>query len=232
MESIRIIPQEIEERISEMIGLSWTIFVNQFISNKYVINLEAPFQLHFSTILKSIGEMYCLRKGESSYINLEVNMGELKKNYVDIVIEYCIGSSSKTYKVPIELKYRTLSQSAEDIGVMEMYKDIYSLDQIVDRNIKTGEDDIIPFAYFFCITNNHRYIKPPSRGVKNVFKTYNGAYIEASSEYKYLGTKEGIKFHEKYGTLIFSKTYQFLWHEGMKVSDKEKYWFLKMKISK
>jgi len=230
MESIRIIPQKIDERINEMIELSWTIFVNQFLSNKYAINLEAPFQLHFSTILKSVGELYCLNKDEIFHINLEVNMGEQKKNYVDIVLEYYIGSLGRTYKVPIELKYRTLSQSAEDIGVMEMYKDIYSLDKITSKD--NEEDCIIPFSYFFCITNNSRYIKVPGYGLKTVFKTYNEAAIEAFKEYKYLETKEGKKFFDKYGALTFSKSYKFLWHEGDKVKDGEKYWFLKMKISR
>ncbi|GAB6152591.1 hypothetical protein JCM17380_13410 [Desulfosporosinus burensis] len=230
MESIRIIPQKIEERIDEMIELSWTIFVNQFLSNKYAINLEAPFQLHFSTILKSVGEMYCLNKDESFHINLEVNMGEQKKNYVDIVVEYCIGSSNETYKIPIELKYRTISQSAEDIGVMEIYKDIYSLDKITSRD--SEEDCIIPFSYFFCITNNSRYIKAPGYGLKTVFKTYNEAEIEASKEYKYQETKEGKKFFDKYGALTFNKPYKFLWHEGDKLKDGEKYWFLKMRINR
>lgn len=230
MESIRIIPQKIDERINEMMELSWTIFVNQFISNKYAINLEAPFQLHFSTILKSVGGMYCLNKDESFNINLEVNMGEQKKNYIDIVVEYYIGSLGKTYKVPIELKYRTLSQSAEDIGEMKIYKDIYSLDKITSKDNK--EDCIIPFSYFFCITNNPRYIKVPGYGLKTVFKTYNETVIEDFIEYKYLETKEGKKFFDKYGALIFIKLYKFLWHEGNKVKDGEKYWFLKMRINR
>ncbi|MFZ5353969.1 MAG: hypothetical protein ACOZCL_14785 [Bacillota bacterium] len=230
MESIRIIPLSIEERITEMIELSWDIFINQFISDKYVILLEAPFQLHFASILKSVGELYCLKKDESFHINLEVNMGEQKKNYVDIVIEYNLGSTAKTYIIPIELKYRTLSQSAEDIGVMEIYKDICSLDYITYGKVLTIEDIIIPFSYFFCITNNQRYIKIPGKGLKTIFRTYNEAVIEPLVEYKYLETSEGNKFFDKYGALVFSRHYQFLWQEGSKSVKEEKYWFLKLKI--
>ncbi|GAB6106880.1 hypothetical protein [Fusibacter bizertensis] len=228
MDSLHTIPQAINERIEEMINMAWMIFVNQFISDKYVINLEAPFQLHFSSILKSVGELYCLNKDESFHINLEVNMGEQRKNYVDIVLEYNIASTGEVYKVPIELKYRTLSQSAEDIGAMEIYKDIYNLEKLTNR--KTEGTSIIKNSYFFCITNNQRYIKKSGSGLKMVFVTYDEATIEPNKEYKYLDTNEGLKFYNKYGAFKFDQQYKFRWHQASKVKTKENYWFLKMKI--
>ncbi|WFA07620.1 hypothetical protein [Tissierella sp. Yu-01] len=228
MNLVNTIPQSINKRIEEMIDMAWMIFVNQFISDKYVINLEAPFQLHFSSILKSVGELYCLNKDESFHINLEVNMGEQRKNYVDIVLEYNIASTGEVYKVPIELKYRTLSQSAEDIGVMEIYNDIYNLEKLTS---KTSDDtSILPFSYFFCITNNQRYIKKPGSGLKTVFVTYDEATIKPNNEYKYLDTNEGLKFYNKYGAYKFDQQYKFKWHQASKVKTDEKYWFLKMKI--
>ena len=74
MEQLKIISLEIPERLEEIISISWLIFTNQYINQKYEINLEAPFQLHYATILKHLGDVYCLKNKEIFMVNLETNM--------------------------------------------------------------------------------------------------------------------------------------------------------------
>jgi len=86
MDNIRTISVDIPLRLEEILETSWLIFTNQYINEKYEINLEAPFQLHFATILKLIGDAYCIKKREIFNVNLETNMFIEKNNYIDISI--------------------------------------------------------------------------------------------------------------------------------------------------
>ena len=52
MNEVETIPIDLSERLDIVIENAWDIFVNQFLNEKYVIELEAPFQLHFASILK------------------------------------------------------------------------------------------------------------------------------------------------------------------------------------
>lgn len=126
-----IIPTNMKERLDVMINQAWNLFCNQFINKKYDIFLEAPFQLHFASILKQLGELYCLRRHEYFIENLEVNLGVTKKNMVDITLSFFDRDQRQEIMVPIELKFKTVHQSAEDIGVMEIYKDVYTLEQVL-----------------------------------------------------------------------------------------------------
>lgn len=222
-----IIPTDMKERLDVMINQAWNLFCNQFINKKYDILLEAPFQLHFASILKQLGELYCLRRHEYFIENLEVNLGVTKKNMVDITLSFFDRDQRQEIMVPIELKFKTVHQSAEDIGVMEIYKDVYTLEQVL-KDYKR-ENLIIPFGYFFCITNNHRYINPASKGLKTVFCTHEAAEIKKDFEYKYLGTKAGTDFFNKYGTLKFRNKYSFIWDSYVNPVG-EASWFLKLKI--
>lgn len=227
MKNIKQIPLNIQERIEEMIKLSWDIFINHYINSKYEINLEAPFQLHFASVLKHLGEMFCLRKHELFLINLEVDFGLDKKNYVDITVSFYDRDMRNEVIVPIELKFRTDRQSAEDIGVLEIYKDIYRLEKILHNSNRP--DQTVPFCYFFCITDNQRYVKKPGSGLKTVFTTYEGSIIKKDFEYKYLNTKTGREFYEKHGSLVFNKEHQFEW-QYYTSPENNKSWFLSMKI--
>lgn len=226
MKSVSLLPLDINKRLDEMISLSWNIFINHFINKKYEINLEAPFQLHFASILKHIGEMYCLQKQELFFINLEVDMGLDKKNYVDIVVSFYDRNTDKEISIPIELKYKTEKQSAEDVGALEIYKDIYNQEKVLKSSNK---DKVIPFSYFFCITDNRRYVNEANKGLKTVFTTHDGSKIKSNFEYKYLDTKTGKEFYDKYGLFIFDKEYEFNWEEYTYPKGNS-YWFLKMRI--
>ncbi len=229
MEKFKIIPINIPERLEEIISISWLIFTNQYINQKYEINLEAPFQLHFATILKYLGDVYCLKNKEVFSVNLEINMALEKNNYIDISVSIFDMKEDYEYCIPIELKYKTMRQSAEDIGVMEMYKDIKSLEDLYYNYKK--ENFEIPFSYLFVITDNRRYIKKSKNGLKTVYRTDDDYEIKKGYEYKYLDTKTGKEFYNKFGSFIYKDNHKFHWSHFKQKLDYKR-WFLSMKIGK
>lgn len=89
MNEFKQIPVKITERINNLVDFSWNIFLNHYVNRKYEVNLEAPFQLHFGTILTKVGDLFLIKEYENISVNLEVNMPlSERKNYVDIVISY------------------------------------------------------------------------------------------------------------------------------------------------
>ena len=216
-EKFKEIEIDIKSRLSEIVNISWNIFLNHYINKKYTILLESPFQLHFSEILSRIGNLYCLKREEHFFVDLEVKNTEINNGryYIDIVCGIIRGE--KEYKIALELKFKTLQQSAEDLGVMEFYKDIYSLEKIISKG------DYL-FGVFLAMTNNNRYVKKPSRGLKMVFNTHNKSFIVPKKEYKYFETKTGEKFYNDYGSFKFKQKHQFNWKKH-----KDNY-FLKMFI--
>lgn len=102
-------------------------------------------------------------------------------------------------------------------GAMEIYKDIYDLENLVEHNTSFQS------AYFLMITDNHRYINPPRKNsLREKFNTSNGYKIQPGHEYKY--TKTGRKFYEKNGSLKFKREHSFNW------LNYNKFYFLKVKI--
>ena len=229
MEQLKIIPLEIPERLEEIISISWLIFTNQYINQKYEINLESPFQLQALKAPSDLGDVYCLKNKEIFMVNLETNMSLGKNNYIDIAVSIYDLNTDYEYCIQIELKYKTLLQSAENIGVMEIYKDIKFLEDLC-YNYKRDKFQI-PFSYLFFISENQRYVNKAKSGLKTVYRTDDGYKIEKGSEYEYSNTKTGKKFYDKYGSFSFKGNYQFKWQNYVKDQNYQR-WFLKMKICK
>ncbi len=225
MEQIKLIQVDARKRLEEIINHAWVIFANQYINNKYDINLEAPFQLHFASVIKQVGEIYCLKKHEIISVNLEVNMGVNNKNYIDILVSYFDVPTNLEYSIPIELKFKTKQQSAEDIGALEMYKDLYRLERLLNNE----NNNSMPFGYFFCITDHHLYIQPSAKGLRTVIATYDGYKIKDNFEYKYVETKTGKNFYEENGGFRFNHQYEFSW-ENFEFNSNNHAYFLKMRL--
>ena len=189
-------------------------------NEKYAVELEAPFQLHFGGILKLVGELYCIERREIFFVDLESKVKITGKHkYIDIICGFIRGE--KEYKTAIELKFKTLSQSAEDLGAMEIYKDIYYLENLVEHN------NSFQSAYFLMITDDHRYIKTPRKNSRReTFNTSDGYKIETDREYKHTKTKTGEKFYNENGGFKFKREHNFEWSRLTKKS----YYFLKLKI--
>lgn len=225
MKAISLISEKIDERLEIIILESWKIFINQFLHKKYEINLEAPFQLHFSAILKSVGELYCINRNDIFLIDLEVNKPiNEKNNYIDILISFIDKKTNNEYFVPIELKFTTKRQSAADVRSMDIYKDIYNLETVKKKYSKEN----ILFCYFFLITDYELYIKEGT-GLRSLFTLADNSKIIPNKEYKYIDNKTGSDYYNKNGGFIFSEEYIFCWEIGQNI-EKQIYYFLKVKI--
>lgn len=218
MNSIKTIPEDFNSRLDIVIENTWKIFINQFLNKKFNVGLEASFQLHFSSILKLVGELYCIRRGELFFIDLESKIKISGKNkYIDIICGFI--REKEESKIPIELKLKTLLQSAEAEGAMQIYKDLYDLENLIKQNKS------FQFAYFLMITNNHRYVNQPNKNtLREVFNTSDGYKIKPNQEYKHTKTKTGKKFYKENSALIFKKVYGFNWTYN------KNFYFMKMKI--
>lgn len=218
MSTVKIIPEDLNSRLDIVIENAWETFINQFLNKKYEVELEAPFQLHFASILKLIGELYCLKRKDLFFVDLEskVKIGD-KNKYIDIICGFF--REKEECKIPIELKFKTLQQSAEDLGAMEIYKDIYDLEKPVEYN------NFFQFAYFLMITDNYRYLNPPRKNsLREEFNTSHGYKIRPDHKYEYTKTKTGEKFYRENGGLTFKKEHSFDW------LNYNEFYFLKVKI--
>ncbi len=224
MTEFKKIPDNLSRRLDIVIENAWEIFINQFLNKKYEVELEAPFQLHFASILKLIGELYCLKRREIFFVDLESKVETGRKNkYIDIICGFI--RENEECKIPIELKFKTLEQSAEDLGAMEIYKDIYDLENLVEHY------NSFQSAYFLMITDNHRYVNPPRKknSLREEFNTSNGYKIQPGHEYKYTKTKTGEKFYKKNGAFTFKRDISFNWI-NYKEPNHKGFYFLKVKI--
>lgn len=96
MEELKLVSNDCRSRMDEILSESWKVFKWQFANKVFVkdIENEAPFQLHFASIIRSIGNMYVLH-GETFYVDLETkwesrdDKSEGKKKYIDITCGHC-----------------------------------------------------------------------------------------------------------------------------------------------
>ena len=132
MEELKLVSNDCRSRIDEILSESWKVFKWQFINKAFVkdIENEAPFQLHFASIIRSIGNMYVLH-GETFYVDLETkweshdDKSEGKKKYIDITCGfYKLGNSVPEYACAIELKFKRADYGALPHNLFAIYKDI------------------------------------------------------------------------------------------------------------
>jgi hypothetical protein len=148
-------------RIDKIIDLSWQIFKEQFINGRITITKEAPFQHHFANIIKTVGDLFCIKRNELFFTDLETKCPNIKnKNkYFDITCGFII--NQKEIKASLELKFKTKLQGAQDFGRIDSYVDIEALEQSLERGYITGR--------FFMITDSTAYINKSKKGVGTIF---------------------------------------------------------------
>ena len=114
MKEVQLIANDYPSRMKEILDEAWKVFKWQFANKAFVkeIENEAPFQLHFASIIRSIGNMYVLH-GETFYVDLETKWeGKTdesceKKKYIDITCGfYKFGEAIPQYACAIELKFK------------------------------------------------------------------------------------------------------------------------------
>jgi len=129
------------EKLKYVLDLAWNIFFERLISKKISINLESSMQLHYASIIKSIGELFIITPYENFKIELEHSFND--SNKIDIECSY------NNTKAAIELKcFRKGSNRAMDMDMYDVLKDIERLESLSHHKIKK----------FICLTDNSVYL--------------------------------------------------------------------------
>ena len=232
---LQLIENDHASRMKEILDESWKIFKWQFANKVFVreIENEAPFQLHFASVIRSIGNMYVL-PGETFYVDLETKWmkSEDKKKYIDITCGfYEFGDKNPKYACAIELKFKRKDYGALPHNLFAIYKDIESLEDEIIRP-EFGGDMEKPYyseGRFYFITNNEDYCS-------------KSAYVEKTNQddkYQPFGLSgdkvdKHIVYHPKKGSdevrkVELEKDYNILWEE---YKDDNGWYFLEIDITK
>ena len=173
MTELQLIKTDYPSRMKAILDEAWKIFKWQFVNKVFVkdIENEAPFQLHFASIIRSIGNMYVL-PGETFYVDLETiwtSPDKNKKKYIDITCGfYKFGEAIPQYACAIELKFKRKDYGALPHNLFAIYKDIESIESEVLATGEEGNDRYSEGRLYF-ITNNSDYC-------------YKSAYVNKAKE--------------------------------------------------
>lgn len=220
MENIKLSTINVDDRVREAINESMLIYCNKLARGKISVGLEATFQHELALILKDVLEQKTLTNNERFSLTLEQNMPiNGRNNYVDIVIHYDFNSTRTEYL--IELKFKKITDSAPDLGVVETYFDLYNLDLLHNTgNIKN--------CYVIFLTDLKTYSNAPKgTGTRFELPMHDGAKIQGGSNYMPLGKTARNKIIKQFGSSFagfkFTKDMVFNYcHFNVKQSD---YWF-------
>jgi hypothetical protein len=150
------IPVSKTARLDFIIDLSWKIFFGKITSGRIKINKESSMQIHYSSILKTIGETLCILPGETFSLELESSHGG--KN-LDITCSF------DNVKAAIELKcFRKFSNRAQDLDMYDVWVDLTRL----------GLLDHFQVRRFICLTDNDSYPHGRHGGYSETFSIAQG----------------------------------------------------------
>lgn len=142
----KFLPTDQCNRAHFLLDLAWEVFFERIASGKIKINKESSMQLHYATILHSLGEAFCITPTESFNIELESARG---KQNIDITCS--LGET----KIAIELKcFRKASNRAVDIDMYDVLIDVARLLSFKEYNVRR----------FICLTDNKYYSETDHSG--------------------------------------------------------------------
>ena len=210
MKPANLLPNNYDERLEEILDLSWRILKTRFLEGRHQILKEAPFQHYFAHIISIVGEQYCTKRDDIFIVDLETKFNNIKRKnkYIDITCSFL----KQNISCAIELKFKTAQQGAQDHGRIDAFTDIEAIEIVCNNyNYTIGR--------FYMITDSTAYIKKSTRGVGTVFTTYDGATVRSNSLFHCPNSKgrENVK-------VTLRNSYHFDWET------KGDWYFLELKI--
>lgn len=204
---------EYGSRMDLIISQSWEILKLQFIGGRLNLSKEAPFQHHFATIIKTVGDLHCYKRSEQFIVDLETK--EVSKygnsTYVDITLEM-YNESDLVSRAAIELKFKKKSQGADDFARIDSYIDIESLEYLKCNKYNK--------AYFFMITDNEIYTKESKKDTTgDIFSMRNGYTIPSNRVISNPNCKGRSKVE-----VVINYEHKFIWEEN------KEWYFLRLDI--
>lgn len=168
MKTAETLASNYNDRIADILDISWKIFKTRFIEGRHIVTKEAPFQHYFAQIISTIGESYCTKRDDVFLVDLETKVNGLKgKNkYLDITCSF----PNEEARCAIELKFKTHLQGAQDHGRIDAFVDIEALELVCKKNYDIGR--------FYMITDSKPYTSESKKGVGTVFTLHDGSSLE------------------------------------------------------
>src|SRR5713226_8988092 len=129
------VPQTNTQRLSRILSEGWDVLSQRIATDRVTINGEASLQLHYSSILLSYGELFCIDPHETFTIELEsANM----RRRIDITC--ALGDA----KAAIELKcFKKQQNRAMDTDMYDVLADLERLLSYQDFAVRR----------FICLTD-------------------------------------------------------------------------------
>ncbi|MEC0180680.1 hypothetical protein P4H61_04105 [Paenibacillus peoriae] len=205
--------------LKEIIILSRNILFGQIHYNKVKINNEADLQLHFSYILKSVGDLFEFGLRDHLRIHLEAPFrsektlpkSESNRSKIDIVLEWISGSTNTVTTCAIELKYFLWEGLREPQNRYSVFCDLANLEEYIRYCPSYSDDSYLnpwtfQMGYFLVGTDNPHYVnqKSYSKETQDFDFRHNTTY-KAGTTLTYHTRNKQPK------TLSLANNYHFLW---------------------
>lgn len=170
--------QSLQERLAEIVNVSYGVLCNKIVAGGIFVENEAAFQLQFSVILKTIGQLYEYANSDRFSIELEkvvqlthpTAKSQKKNARCDIWLSLFDGMNCAC--AAIELKYfKKTNGETITTNRFALLKDLENLEQYkLEENIQ---------AFEIVYTNNPNYANPLTSSYLNIG---NGQKIKAGEE--------------------------------------------------
>lgn len=156
-------PQTQPQRMTRILDESWEILAQRIATGRVSINKEASLQLHYSSILLSYGELFCVEPQETFSIELESANG---RKSIDIT---CMLGDTRA---AIELKcFRKASNRACDTDMYDVWCDLERLLSYQEFAVRK----------FICLTDNPYYVSGAHSGHAGSVSIRDGTIHEFGS---------------------------------------------------
>jgi len=160
---LTINPQTQPQRLARILDESWEILMQRIATGRVSINKEASLQLHYSSVLLTYGELFCVEPRETFTIELESASG---RKSIDITC--ALGET----RASIELKcFRKASNRACDTDMYDVWYDLERLLSYQEFAVRK----------FFCLTDNPYYPSGTHSGHAGSVSIRDGIICEIGS---------------------------------------------------
>lgn len=199
------VPVDHRDRLNHVLDLAWNIFIKRLALGRIKVNKESSMQLHYASLINSLGELMCIDKDDVFTIELEHSYHG--KN-VDIVCYY------NNFKAAVELKcFKKSSNRATDTDMYDVLKDIERLLDFEDFAVKR----------FLCLTDNPYYMNGEHSGhAESVSISHGTLYVTENPIISSWAGKWKDKSRDR--TLHFNKDIGFEWFQ------ENEWYFLNMRL--
>jgi len=200
------------DRLIEIVNFAYARLREKINGGRICVENEASLQLHLSSLLKSIGELYESSKNERFSIELEKpvvlsdgrfeNKSGTPKAKIDVWISLENLETNTRTKCAIELKYFKLANHREPNNRYDVFSDILNLENY-------GE--FTDIGFLIVATDHNHYVEKSgySEGTK-LFDFRHGESYSAGTPLSYnTGKPYG-------GQIILANSYNFNWDKSDK----------------